>query len=65
MKQIDVTIRTTEINTYRVEVDDDFDVESAWELEGIEEWPQVDSDVKDWSVIGAEEVKTSAPNPRN
>lgn len=56
MKQIDVTVRTVEFNTYRVEVADDFNPEDAWEIEGIEEWPQVGCDVNDWVVVDAGEV---------
>ncbi|BBY54147.1 hypothetical protein H7J07_05925 [Mycobacterium koreense] len=58
MKHIDVTVRTVEENTFRVAVDDDFDPRAEDALVGydVEEYPRVDSNIKEWSIIDIESV---------
>lgn len=57
MKLVEVTVRTVELNTYRVEVEDDFDPD-YYDSSGLEpeEWPLVNSDIKDWAITDVEEV---------
>ena len=63
MKEIEVTVRTVEFKTFRVEVEDDFnaqevtriDVENLME----DDWPQIQCETSSWEVD--EVIDPSAP----
>jgi hypothetical protein len=59
MKEIEVTVRSVEFTTFRVEVEDDFNVASTtgsgtselWEImDDSSDWPQIATEVQDWEI---------------
>lgn len=56
MKEIEVTVRTVEFQTFRMEVEDDFDAAEATRVDVEEffdstfDWPEIASETDAWAV---------------